>query len=49
MGMHVAEIDVHPEKLALASEFGAEITINGREADPVAELQKQVGGSTACW
>jgi propanol-preferring alcohol dehydrogenase len=44
MGMHVAAIDVHPEKLALASELGAEITINGREADPVAELQKRVGG-----
>ena len=44
MGMHVAAIDVHPEKLALASELGAEITINGREGDPVAELQKRIGG-----
>ncbi|WP_293682685.1 alcohol dehydrogenase AdhP [uncultured Phenylobacterium sp.] len=44
MGMHVAAIDVHAEKLALASELGAEIILNGREADPVAELQKRVGG-----
>ena len=44
MGMHATAIDVHPEKLALASKLGAEITINGREADPVAELQKRIGG-----
>jgi len=44
MGMHVAAIDVHPEKLDLAGKLGAEIIINARETDPVAELQKHIGG-----
>jgi len=44
MGMHVAAIDVHPDKLALARSLGAEIAIDARESDPVAELQKRLGG-----
>ena len=44
MGMHVAAIDIHPDKLALATELGAEIAINARETDPAAELQKRLGG-----
>jgi propanol-preferring alcohol dehydrogenase len=44
MGMHVAAIDVHPEKLALAAELGAEIVLDASEADPAAELQKRIGG-----
>lgn len=44
MGMHVAAIDVHADKLALATQLGAEIAINAREADPAAELQKRLGG-----
>lgn len=44
MGMHVAAIDIHPEKLALAKQLGADLTLHGRETDPAAEIQKQVGG-----
>ena len=44
MGMHVAAIDIHPDKLALATKLGAEIAINAREIDPAAELQKRLGG-----
>lgn len=44
MGMHVAAIDVHPDKLELARSLGAEITIDARESDPVAELQQRIGG-----
>ncbi|MBB4016031.1 propanol-preferring alcohol dehydrogenase [Chelatococcus caeni] len=44
MGMHVAAIDVHPDKLELARSLGAEIAIDARESDPVAELQQRVGG-----
>ncbi|MBB3930244.1 propanol-preferring alcohol dehydrogenase [Kaistia hirudinis] len=44
MGMHVAAIDVHPDKLKLARSLGAEIAVNAREEDPVAALQKAVGG-----
>ncbi|ALA18827.1 MULTISPECIES: zinc-dependent alcohol dehydrogenase [unclassified Chelatococcus] len=44
MGMHVAAIDVHPDKLELARSLGAEIAIDARESDPVAELQQRVAG-----
>lgn len=44
MGMHVAAIDIHPDKLALATRLGAEIAIDAREVDPAAELQKRIGG-----
>ncbi|MBS0518718.1 MAG: alcohol dehydrogenase AdhP [Proteobacteria bacterium] len=44
MGMHVAAIDVHPDKLALAASLGANIVLNAREADPAQALQKQIGG-----
>lgn len=44
MGMHVAAIDIHPDKLALATKLGADIALNAKELDPAAELQKQLGG-----
>jgi alcohol dehydrogenase, propanol-preferring len=44
MGMHVAAIDVHPDKLALATKLGAEIALNARAIDPAQELQKRLGG-----
>ena len=45
MGMHVAAIDVHEDKLALARSLGAEIAIDGRQTDPVGELQSRIGGA----
>lgn len=44
MGMHVAAIDIHSDKLALAETLGADIAVNARETDPAAELQKRTGG-----
>lgn len=45
MGMHVAAIDVHEDKLALARSLGAEIAIDGRQTDPISELQSRIGGA----
>ncbi len=44
MGMHVAAVDVHPDKLELAKSLGAEIALNAREVDPAAEIERQIGG-----
>ena len=44
MGMHVAAVDVHPEKLELAKSLGAEIALDARVTDVAAEMQKLVGG-----
>ncbi len=44
MGARVIAIDVAPERLALAREFGAEAVVNAREADPVAALRELTHG-----
>jgi propanol-preferring alcohol dehydrogenase len=44
MGLHVAAVDIHPEKLALAAQLGADLTVNARDQEPGAVLQRQVGG-----
>ena len=45
MGLHVAAVDLGPEKMALARSLGAEITIDARTQDPPTEIQKQIGGA----
>jgi alcohol dehydrogenase, propanol-preferring len=45
MGMHVAAVDIHQEKLELATKFGAEIAINASEVDPGEALQRRMGGA----
>ena len=45
MGLHVAAVDLGPEKMALARQLGAEITIDAKTQDPPAEIQKQIGGA----
>jgi len=45
MGLHVAAVDLGPEKMALARRLGAEITIDARTQDPAVEIQKQIGGA----
>lgn len=45
MGMRVAAIDIHSDKLDLARRLGAEIAIDGRAEDPVAVLQRDIGGA----
>ncbi|MED4751985.1 alcohol dehydrogenase AdhP [Brevibacillus choshinensis] len=44
MGYNVVAVDIHNEKLELAKELGADITVNGSEVDPAAAIQEQVGG-----
>ncbi|MEO6520809.1 MAG: zinc-dependent alcohol dehydrogenase [Mucilaginibacter sp.] len=44
MGLHVAAIDVDDDKLDLAKSLGAELTVNARNTDPGAFLQKEAGG-----
>jgi propanol-preferring alcohol dehydrogenase len=45
MGLHVAAVDVAEEKLALARELGAELTVNAEVEDPAARIQQEIGGS----
>ena len=45
MGMHVAAVDIAPDKLDLARRLGAEITINAREEDPGKRLKAEIGGA----
>lgn len=45
MGLHVAAVDLGPEKMALARKLGAEITIDAKTQDPPAEIQRQIGGA----
>ena len=45
MGLHVAAVDVAEEKLTLARELGAELTVNAETEDPAARIQKEIGGS----
>jgi 2-desacetyl-2-hydroxyethyl bacteriochlorophyllide A dehydrogenase len=41
--LDVFAVDIFPEKLALAQEFGA-VPVNAREVDPVAEIRRLTGG-----
>lgn len=45
MGLHVAAVDLGPEKMALARKLGAEVTIDAKTQDPPKEIQKQIGGA----
>ena len=45
MGLHVAAVDLGPEKMALARKLGAEIVIDAKTQDPPREIQKQIGGA----
>jgi propanol-preferring alcohol dehydrogenase len=45
MGLHVAAVDLGPEKMALARKLGAEITIDASTQDPPKEVQRQIGGA----
>jgi len=45
MGLHVAAVDLGPEKMALAKKLGAEITIDAKTQDPPTQIQKQIGGA----
>src|SRR3989454_327897 len=47
MGARVIAIDVVPERLALAREFGAEHVVNARDADPVKAVHELTRGEGA--
>lgn len=44
MGLHVVAVDIADDKLALARELGATLTVNAATADPAAVIQKEIGG-----
>jgi len=45
MGLNVIAVDIDDTKLELARQLGAALTVNAREADPVAFVKKEVGGA----
>ena len=45
MGLHIAAVDLGPEKMTLARKLGAEIAIDAKTQDPPTEIQKQIGGA----
>jgi propanol-preferring alcohol dehydrogenase len=44
MGLHCVAVDVADDKLALARECGADLTINAADTDPAPEIQRLCGG-----
>lgn len=44
MGLHVAAIDIAEDKLKLAKELGADVTVNAKENNPGLFLKKETGG-----
>lgn len=44
MGFHVAALDISDEKLGLARNLGAEVTVDGRAADAAAQLVRATDG-----
>jgi threonine dehydrogenase-like Zn-dependent dehydrogenase len=47
MGARVIAVDLSEERLQLAKEFGADVTINGNEVDPVAAIKDLTHGEGA--
>lgn len=44
MGLHVAALDVSPDKLELAREAGADVAVDARDADAAAQVVAATGG-----
>lgn len=47
MGFNVIAVDIQDDKLELATELGADFTINGLKGDPVQAIKDKVGGVQA--
>jgi alcohol dehydrogenase, propanol-preferring len=45
MGLRVAAVDIADDKLELAKRLGATLTVNAAKADPVAFINKEIGGA----
>ncbi|MEL7211274.1 MAG: alcohol dehydrogenase AdhP [Pseudomonadota bacterium] len=44
MGLHVVAVDIADDKLQLARDLGADLTLNAVDTDAAAEVQSQLGG-----
>ena len=49
MGLHVAAVDLGPEKMALARKLGAEITIDAKTQDPPRRFRSRSAGRKEFW
>jgi len=47
MGLHVAAVDLGPEKMKLARSIGADMVIDAALEDPALAVQKKIGGAHA--
>ena len=47
MGLKVIAVDIQDDKLKLASELNADMTINNKKVDPVETIKEKVGGVKA--
>lgn len=45
MGYRAIAVDIHEEKLKLAKDLGADLTVNGAAVDPVQAIIEQTGGA----
>jgi propanol-preferring alcohol dehydrogenase len=45
MGLNVVAVDIDDAKLKLAERLGAALTVNARDTDPAALIQKELGGT----
>jgi propanol-preferring alcohol dehydrogenase len=45
MGRNVAAVDIDDDKLALAKQLGATLTVNARTTDPAKFLKQEIGGA----
>src|SRR5690625_4553848 len=47
MSFKVIAVDIQDDKITLAKELGADMTINGKNTDPVEKIKNEVGGVQA--
>ena len=45
MGLNVAVADIAEDKLDLARQLGAKLTINSGEVNPVQAIEREIGGA----
>ncbi len=45
MGLHVVAVDIADDKLALARQLGADLTVNAKDTDAIEQVQRLIGGA----
>jgi propanol-preferring alcohol dehydrogenase len=45
MGLMIAAVDIHDDKLALAKQLGADLVVNAQHTDPIAFIKKEIQGA----